>query len=428
MMRVDLKGGGMAGQRAESVADRVRQIVLDIGAEEAAAGELAREELWGRVRRCGSELWLDTGDMKDAASLWNHEFSAFTTNNTLLNKEVEKGTYDGLIERAAKILRGQVPEEELPLEIGFVLNARHALRLVRRFGAMVSVELHTDLADDVERSVAYGRRFHDIAPRKFYVKVPFTPAGLLAAKKLEEQGISVNCTLGFSARQNHLISRIAEPAFVNVFLGRLNSFVSDNGLGDGEMVGERAALASHRSVKQVRTDFGIQTRQIAASMRDGKQVLSLTGIDVLTMPVKVARQFEELSPDPERIVDNAAATPRIELAPGADRKALGIDLLWDVSDSFKDAVRELHDRDVEIMSPSDIEDFFSERGFPGFLPRWTEADRQAARDQGKIPRYEYWKSRIADGLVDLDALMNLCAIHSFESDQGKMDDRIRSML
>jgi transaldolase len=418
----------MAGKGTAGVADRVRRIVLDEGAEDVAVAGLAREELWGRVRRCGSDLWLDTGDMEEAASLWNHEFSAFTTNTTLLNREVAKGTYDGLIERAAGLLRGQVPEKDLPLEIGFILNARHGLRLVRRFGAMVSVELHTDLADDVERSVDYGRRFHDIAPRKFYIKVPFTPAGLLAARKLGIEGIPVNCTLGFSARQNHLIARVAEPTFVNVFLGRLNSFVSDNGLGDGNMVGERAALSSHRSVRQLREDFGVPTRQIAASMRDGDQVLTLAGVDVLTMPVKVARQFEELSPDPESIVDNTAATPQVQLAQGVDRAALGIDLLWDVSDSFRESVRELHDRDVEIMSPGDIRGFFSERGFPGFLPEWTESDRQAARDQGKIPQYGNWKSRIADGAVDLDALMNLCAIYSFEADQGEMDDRIRSML
>lgn len=418
----------MSGQGAKSVADRVRQIVLDVSKEEAAIGESAREELWSRVRRCGSELWLDTGDMEEAASLWNGQFSAFTTNNTLLNREVAKGTYDSLIERAAKLLRGQVPDEDMPLEISFVLNARHGLRLVSRFGAMVSVELHTDLADDVERSVAYGRRFHEIAPDKFYVKVPFTPAGLLAARRLEEGGVSVNCTLGFSARQNYLISRVAEPAFVNVFLGRLNSFVSDNKLGDGNMVGERAALASHRAVRQLREDFGVQTNQIAASMRDGDQVLSLAGIDVLTMPVKVARQFEEISPDPERIKDNTKATPEIELASGVDRESLGIDLLWDVPDSFKEAVRSLRDRDVESMSPGVIRDFFSMRGFPGFLPEWTSPDREAAREQGKIPKYAYWKDRMAKGAVDLDALMNLCAIHSFEADQKKMDDRIRSML
>ena len=37
----------------------------------------------------GSELWLDTGDIEAAAEPWTEEFTALTTNNTLLNAEVQ---------------------------------------------------------------------------------------------------------------------------------------------------------------------------------------------------------------------------------------------------------------------------------------------------------------------------------------------------
>src|SRR5439155_10000355 len=129
---------------------------------------------------------------------------------------------DNLVAEAAAVVRGAAPgisPKDLILEIAFILNAHHGLRLVERFDAMVSVELHTDLAGDVERTVAYGKRYIAICPERFYVKVPLTPAGLLSARQLIAAGVPINFTLGFSARQNYLAALLTKPTFVNVFLG-----------------------------------------------------------------------------------------------------------------------------------------------------------------------------------------------------------------
>jgi len=47
--------------------------------------------VWAQVRATGTRLWLDTGDIAAANALWTAEFEALTTNNTLLNAEVQKG-------------------------------------------------------------------------------------------------------------------------------------------------------------------------------------------------------------------------------------------------------------------------------------------------------------------------------------------------
>jgi transaldolase len=163
---------------------------------------IKEQAIWEEVCSTGTKLWLDTGDMDVASNLWCRQFEALTTNNTLLNKEVQKGLYDNLIKEAASIFRDaatEINKKELILEIAFVLNAYHGLRLVEMFDAHVSVELHTDLGNDIDKSVAYGKRYYEICPERFYVKVPLTPAGLVAARKLGETGIPVNFTLGFSA-------------------------------------------------------------------------------------------------------------------------------------------------------------------------------------------------------------------------------------
>jgi len=70
--------------------------------------------------------------LEEAKTLWCSDFEALTTNNTLLNKEVQKGIYDDLISEIGDAIREVAPkivERMLVLEVAFVLNAYHALKL-----------------------------------------------------------------------------------------------------------------------------------------------------------------------------------------------------------------------------------------------------------------------------------------------------------
>lgn len=382
---------------------------------------------WRTIRAFGSRLWLDTGDIDGADQFWSQEFEALTTNNTLLNREVQKGLYDELIEDWVTSLSrfSDLERQQLVIEIALVLNAYHGLRLVERFDAHVSVELHTDLARDKEGTVWYGRRLFDICPRRFFVKVPLTPEGYLAARELGSQGVRVNFTLGFSARQNYLAAALSEPAFVNVFLGRLNSFVASNGLGKGENIGERTTIGSQLAVEELRAYGGLSTQQIAASMRDGPQVTKLAGVDVMTMPLGVAEEFlssESLLDEPR---------PFFEQEHPVDLEAEARDLvgpLFGVPAAFRETVQELRETDLDGISGDDLRALFETRGYPGLFPSWREEDVEAIQADGKIPDYERWASRLAEGSVALDALMSKSGLLSFATDQAALDDRIRSHL
>jgi transaldolase len=382
---------------------------------------------WRGVRAQGSHLWLDTGDIEGAAHHWCREFEALTTNNTLLNREVQKGIYDDLIEGCAASLGGlpDLDREQLVIEIALVLNAYHGLRLVERFDARVSVELHTDLAHDLERTVWYGRRLFEICPQRFIVKVPLTPQGFLAARRLASEGVRVNFTLGFSARQNYLAASLAEPAFVNVFLGRLNAFVADNELGEGENVGERATIASQEAVAGLRGEESLATRQIAASMRDGEQVAKLTGVDVMTMPLSVAEAFLSSASLADEARPFAEQAYPVELR--AEAEPL-VRALWEVPDAFRAAVRELRETSLAGASGDDLRAFFDARGYAGLFPSWSEADIEAIQADGKIPDYGRWASRLEEGSVALDALMSASGLHHFAADQRALDERIEEHL
>src|SRR5205823_14954255 len=48
------------------------------------AGTPFRDDpVWIALRDLGTALWLDTGDLEEARSLWTRQFSNLTTNNTL---------------------------------------------------------------------------------------------------------------------------------------------------------------------------------------------------------------------------------------------------------------------------------------------------------------------------------------------------------
>ena len=391
--------------------------------------DFREKPLWQKVRALGTHLWLDTGDVDQARQLWCSEFEGLTTNNTLLNREIQKGTYDNFIGEAARSLRqaaGDIDSRRLILEVAFVLNARHALTLVEVFDAHVSVELHTDLGDDVERSVAYGRRYFDICPERFYVKVPLTPAGLLAARRLGHDGVPVNLTLGFSARQNYLTALLAQPRFVNVFMGRLNAFVTDNGLGDGKNVGEKATLATQRWLRDLRDAGRTRTLLIGASMREGQQVASLAGLDVYTMPTKVASQYE--AAPVSGLSSQVENDPPVTTVAGAALSDFNADSLWDVSQDFERSVETLLEADVDGMGPDDLRAHFAADGFADLFPQWSDEDVRIATADGKIPVFKMWKARLARGEIGLDALMNLSAFRSFATDQKALDDRIRSLM
>ncbi|MHC4645203.1 MAG: transaldolase family protein [Planctomycetota bacterium] len=393
-------------------------------------GSFKSERPWQRLREIGSELWLDTGSIEDAHELWTQEFSALTTNNTLLNREVQTGRYDTLIHEASQMLSSypQLSEQEQMLEIAFILNARHGLRLVETFDAYVSVEEHTALADDVERAIEYARRYYAICPERFIVKIPFTPAGLLATRRVSAEGIAVNHTLGFSARQNYVIARIGRPAFVNVFLGRLNSFVVDNKLGDGSYVGETATLASQATITDLRRRNLTAARQIGASFRAGAQVRDLAGIDVMTMPPKVASEFLSMGMSPDQITDKTAAQYSPGLNEDVDHEAIRLDTLWDIDKELVACLDALEKEDIGSFTPTALIDFFAEHGCADVLVRWSESQIETSTAEGKIPQLENWRERLAERSIGLDSLMNLAGLRSFATDQKAMDDRVRQVL
>lgn len=403
----------------QSLKEKIKQFVLDGVDENRVVANF--NSFWQGLKNTGTELWLDTGDMEEAEKNWSAEMTALTTNNTLVNKEIQKGIYDSFISETREIVK-ELPLQQQIIEIAFILNARHGLRLAKRFGGFVSVELHTNTANDFNATVDYGLRYFSICPDQFIVKVPYTAVGLLGARKLRELGVKINFTLEFSARQNLMVAAIAKPNYCNVFLGRIGAYIKNNELGNGTGAGERTVIATQNLISKLTKNNKESTKLIAASLRNYPQLDSLAGTDVYTMPTKVASDGKEN-------MDGNFKSKLDVVYP--------VDLIEDAAKYFPEKLWEVSDKEIALAKdldkncPKDGNELINrvhEAGCTDLFPYLSESDLQFIASDGKIPNHKRWAKRIESGELAIDTLLNLAGLASFTADQAELDARIKRII
>ena len=408
----------MTTSRTAQTDERLREAALE-ALSNTDRVEPTSDRALAKLAELGTRLWLDTGNLEEAASLWKAEFSALTTNNTLANQVVQTGVLDDAARQAVGDIRAANPgisEADLVMELGFVINCHVALRLVRAFGAYVSVELHPSIALDTEKTVAFAKRYHAVCPERFIIKIPLTPEGYCAVARVCREGIPVNYTLGFSARQNYIAALMAHPTYVNVFLGRLNAVVADNQLGDGKNVGEKATMATQVALRDLRKAGRTETLLIAASMRAAPQVADLAGVDVFTMPPKVAKDFLAEGHDPATLSSQVGRA--FDVSMNTAEAAEVTRCLWEITPELERLGQAVEGRGAE-MTGDDLRQADADFGTRLFAP-FSAEDLAVIRADGKIPVTAKWT-----GKASLDDVMTQAALQSFSVDQAALDDRLR---
>jgi transaldolase len=346
---------------------------------------------------------------------------ALTTNNTLINKVIQKGIYDDFIPRTQEIL-DSMPRDKKIMETAFILNARHGLRLTRKFGGFVSVELHTSTAHDIDAIVNYGLRYRDICPEKFIIKVPYTAAGLIGARLLKEKGVRINFTLGFSARQNIMAACISRPDYLNVFLGRIGAYIVDNKIGEGTGAAEKTVIETQKYINAIRSELGTKTRLIAASIRHHDQLDMLAGVDVFTMPPKVAGMGRR------ELDGNFKSRLQEDYDHGLsfDPHNEAMEKFWEVDPGLLALAYDLGNKLPE--SGQQLEDIMRNEGYEDMFPILSPEERQRISEDGKIPVRSAWLDKISTGKIAPDTLLNLAGLASFTTDQAELDNRIDSII
>ena len=133
-------------------------------------------------------------------------------------------------------------------------------------------------ATDFDGMLAEARVVRGVA-KNIAVKVPLTPDGLRACRRLTDDGAMVNVTLCFSAAQALLAAK-AGATFVSPFVGRLDD-IGEHGMG---LIAD--IMAIYRN-------YPFKTEVLVASVRSPGHVIEAgkLGAHVVTLPPAVLRSL-----------------------------------------------------------------------------------------------------------------------------------------
>jgi transaldolase len=139
------------------------------------------------------------------------------------------------------------------------------------FSISIEVDPYLETAEDM---VAAAEEYAAIS-ENFTIKIPCTEQGLVAIKRLTEEGIKTNCTLVFSPSQAIQAAR-AGAKYVSPFIGWKEA--------SGENTTQFVS-----SVVEIYKNFNFNTEIIVAAIRNGKQIAdaALLGADITTAGFEV---------------------------------------------------------------------------------------------------------------------------------------------
>jgi len=193
--------------------------------------------------------------------------------DTAITEEIKKASELGIIS-------GVTTNPSLLKKSGRSLNdvIQEILTLVK---GPVSAEVKEDNAENMYKQAKEIVKMTNNCPY-ITIKLPMTQEGIKVCKKLSEEGIKTNVTLIFSVSQA-VLAMEAGATFISPFMGRMDDFYKNN----------EAGFELIKKIKQVKDEYGYQSKIIAASIRNVNHVeqASLAGSDIATIPYKVIEEM-----------------------------------------------------------------------------------------------------------------------------------------
>lgn len=169
------------------------------------------------------------------------------------------GILDGVTTNPTHVAKtGRSPEELYP-EICAAVDGPVSLECV---------------GSDADEIVAEARQLASIAPN-VVIKVPVTKEGLVAVRRLSDEGIKTNVTVVFSAMQAMLAAKVG-ATYVSPFVGRL------------DLIGQRG-MDVIQQIKTIYDHYHFRTEILVAAARHPQHVLeaAVAGAHVCTIPMDV---------------------------------------------------------------------------------------------------------------------------------------------
>lgn len=416
-------------------------------AKPAKSVKLVSHPLTKALKEAGTQhIYTDTADRAELDDLLTveetetslkviEEIDGNTTNQVLVARVLDRYLGEGEdadIVDWVKVMQSAAPDLSLSEAIALiytVINGQLGRNLKTYYGTgkdwEISLELHTNLASNIEDSKRIGRHLVRMLPGSF-VKVactPHHPHAFLIARDLEREGIPVNFTTTFSARQVAAAAILSNVTRTNIFMGRLNQ-----GL-ESELLGEQVDLVAQRTLNQLRDELNVKTQLIVASIRSWKTMVYAAGCDVFTVPYPALKDFlnqTEVSADEirNRVNDdysgNLGTSQNVLDKIGKTR----LERLYTVEPEFIEFLKEVRNgSDFDDLDGEGLYQKFAGAGYDDMFYSPTEDDWQELK-KNKLPDLD---SPLTAKLA-LDTLYSLLAFADFTKFQDEMDERIANRI
>lgn len=238
----------------------------------------------------------DTGEFEEIKKY--HPTDA-TTNPSLIVAAASKAEYQFLIEEAVSYgkKQGKSSQDELSCVMDKIF-VNFGLEILKIIPGRVSTEVDARLSFDVEGSIAKARLLISLYEKagisrdRILIKLASTWEGILAAKKLEKEGIHCNMTLLFSLPQAISCAQ-AKATLISPFVGRILDWYKKNEGKDSYPPSEDPGVKSVTAIYNYYKKTNCKTQIMGASFRNTDEILELAGCDLLTISPHLLEELKQ---------------------------------------------------------------------------------------------------------------------------------------
>ncbi|MBF8262413.1 MAG: putative transaldolase [Parachlamydiales bacterium] len=252
----------------------------------------------------------DTGDFKQ---LQQFSPTDSTTNPSLIYAASQQPHYQHLLDDAVRF--GKSHGKTLPQQLSSALDkvfVNFGIEILKIVPGRVSTEVDARLSFDVQGSIEKGRHLISLYEsagfdrKRILIKLATTWEGIMAAEKLEKEGIHCNMTLLFSLPQAIACAE-AKATLISPFVGRILDWFKKSENVSSYAPTDDPGVKSVSRIFNYYKKFGYSTQIMGASFRNKDEITELAGCDLLTISPNLLEELKNSTAPLPRKLDPAAA-------------------------------------------------------------------------------------------------------------------------
>jgi len=244
-------------------------------------------------------------DTADFDSIREFQPQDATTNPSLIYAAAQKKSYDHLIEEVlADVKKSRLSGAAQIQDIVDRLLVKFGCEFLKIVPGRVSTETDARFSFDIEGAMQKARRLIElyqdqgIDRERVLIKIASTWEGILAAERLQKEGIRCNMTLLFSLPQAVRAAEV-KVQLISPFVGRIYDWYKATNKRDYAGP-EDPGVQSVKEIYAYYKTFGYNTEVMGASFRNTGQIRELVGCDLLTISPELMKELSESDEPIER--------------------------------------------------------------------------------------------------------------------------------